>query len=66
MNVGDLVIYNLGGFKDLEESKDIAIVVSERAIKKSLGVRSFRMFYLYHNEYINGWEDEYRVYSEGR
>ena len=66
MKVGDLVMYNLGPLSDLEESKDVAIVVCERIVKKSLGVRSFLLYYPHYNDWINGWEDEYRVHSEGR
>jgi hypothetical protein len=66
MKVGDLVMYNLGPLSDLEESKDVAVVVADRGAKKSLGIRSFLMFYPHYNDYVIGWEDEYRVHSEGR
>jgi hypothetical protein len=66
VKVGDLVMYGLGSLSDLEELKDVAVVVADRHAKKSLGIRSFLMFYPHYNEYVVGWEDEYRVCSESR
>mgnify|MGYP005818967005 CR=1 FL=1 len=64
MKVGDLVVYNLGAsMKPLGDYKDVAIVVAERVVRKSLDIRNFRIYYPYYKEYLNGWEDEYRVIS---
>jgi hypothetical protein len=65
VKVGDLVVYNLTALPK-RAPKNIAIVVADRGAKKSLGIRSFLMFYPYYNDYVAGWEDEYRVYSESR
>ena len=68
MKVGDLVVYNFvpGAPGLLEEPKDVAVVVAARRRLQSSGVHSFLMFYPHYNDYVIGWEDEYRVYSEGR
>jgi len=64
MKVGDLVMYNLGPDGAPEENhKDVAIVVAERTPDEYFGVRNFRMYYPHYNDYLNGWEDEFRVIS---
>ena len=66
MKVGDLVMYNLGPLARSDGPKEVAVVVADRKSQKSMGIRSFLMFYPHYNDYVIGWEDEYRVHSEGR
>ena len=65
MQVGDLVVYNLDPAMPGDENpKDVAIVVAER--HKSghrYALRNFRVYYPHYNDYLNGWEDEFRVIS---
>ena len=62
MKVGDLVVYNLDpAMPGDEDPKDIAIVVNDR--DRPSGSRSFRIYYPHYKDYLNGWEDEYRVIS---
>ena len=62
MKVGDLVMYNLGPATYCDDYKDVAIVVAERGVE-SRGIRNFRVYYPHYNDYLNGWEDEFRVIS---
>ena len=67
MKVGDLVMYNLGPLARSDGPKEVAVVVTDRGITKvDPVIRSFLIFYPHYNQYIVGWEDEYRVHSEGR
>ena len=65
MKVGDLVVYNLDPAMPGDENpKDVAIVVAQRQGMHSAHARAlFRIYYPHHDDYLNGWEDEYRVIS---
>ena len=65
MKVGDLVVYNLEPVMPGDEKAEmIAVVVAERPyIAVYRACRNFRIYYPYYNDFLNAWEDEYRVIS---
>ena len=64
MKVGDLVMYNLGPATYCDDYKDVAIIVAEHLAPHWCSHRrNFRIYYPHYNDFLNGWEDEYRVIS---
>ena len=71
MKVGDLIVYNLEPVMPGDEKGEmVAIVVAEsKGTTRSCncghhrGSRNFRIYYPHYNDFLNGWEDDYRVIS---
>lgn len=61
MKVGDVVVFR--GPK-MDDPKQFAIVLSEK--DPAAGSRVFRIYFPHFDEHLNGWEEEYKVVSEGR
>ena len=61
MKVGDMVVF-IG--PKMNDPKQFAIVLSERTLRG--GPSRFRIYFPHFDEYLNGWEEEYKVVSEAR
>lgn len=61
MKVGDVVVFK--GPK-MDDPKQFGIVLSEKA--PAAGSRVFSIYFPHFDERLNGWEEEYKVVSEGR
>ena len=65
MKVGDLIIYRNAMWPSRQHLERPAIVVKQR-VSHIKGKKNFRIYYPCHNEWLNCWEDEFEVVSEGR
>ena len=63
MKVGDLIIYR-NPIPARQHMERPAIVVKRR-VSHIKGKKNFRIYYPFYNEWLNCWEDEFEVISEG-